>query len=230
MFSVADNVRAVREKAEQAAGGREICLLAASKTKGPELIREAIKAGVDAVGENRVNEMTQKAALGAYDGVPLHFIGRLQKNKVKYVVGRVELIHSVDSAELMQLIGRKAVQLGTVQDILLEINIGREESKGGFAPEQVEQAVELAAGTEGVRLLGLMAIPPVGDVFSEKYTYFDEMYKLFVDIRAKKYDNISMNVLSMGMSGDYPAAIRAGANMVRVGTAIFGARTYPPTV
>ncbi|MBP5167158.1 MAG: YggS family pyridoxal phosphate-dependent enzyme [Oscillospiraceae bacterium] len=224
MFSIADNVKAVREKTEQAAEGREICLLAASKTKGPELIREAIRAGVDAVGENRVNEMTEKAALGAYEGVPLHFIGRLQKNKVKFVVGRVELIHSVDSPELLQLIGRKAVQLGIVQDILLEINIGREESKGGFSPEQTEQAVGLAAATEGVRLLGLMAIPPVGDVFSEKYTYFDEMYKLYVDIRAKKYDNTFINVLSMGMSGDYTQAIKAGSNMVRIGSAIFGSR------
>ena len=139
-------------------------------------------------------------------------------------MGRVELIHSVDSPELMQLIGRKAVQLGTVQDILLEINIGREESKGGFAPEETERAVELAAGTEGVRLLGLMAIPPVGDVFSGKYTYFDEMYKLFVDIRAKKYDNTFIKVLSMGMSGDFTRAIKAGSNMVRVGSAIFGSR------
>ncbi|MCR4772694.1 MAG: YggS family pyridoxal phosphate-dependent enzyme [Oscillospiraceae bacterium] len=224
MTDIAGNVRAIREEIERAAEGREVCLLAASKTKGPELIREAIKAGVDAVGENRVNEMTEKAALGAYEGAPLHFIGRLQKNKVKYVVGRVELIHSVDSPELMQLIGRKAVQLGTVQDILLEINIGREESKGGFAPEETERAVELAAGTEGVRLLGLMAIPPVGDVFSGKYTYFDEMYKLFVDIRAKKYDNTFIKVLSMGMSGDFTRAIKAGSNMVRVGSAIFGSR------
>ncbi len=224
MTDIAGNVRAIREEIERAAEGREVCLLAASKTKGPELIREAIKAGVDAVGENRVNEMTEKAALGAYEGAPLHFIGRLQKNKVKYVVGRVELIHSVDSPELMQLIGRKAVQLGTVQDILLEINIGREESKGGFAPEETERAVELAASTEGVRLLGLMAIPPVGDVFSGKYTYFDEMYKLFVDIRAKKYDNTFIKVLSMGMSGDFTRAIKAGSNMVRVGSAIFGSR------
>ena len=224
MLNIADNVKSIREKIEQAAEGREICLLAASKTKGPELIRQAVEAGVDAVGENRVNEMTEKAALGAYEGVPLHFIGRLQKNKVKYVVGRVELIHSVDSPELMQLIGRKAVQTGTVQDILLEVNIGREESKGGFAPEQVEEAVGLAAATEGVRLLGLMAVPPAGDVFSEKYTYFDEMYKLYVDIRAKKYDNTFINVLSMGMNGDYTRAIKAGSNMVRIGSAIFGSR------
>lgn len=224
MLDVAGNVKAVREQIEKAAGGREVCLLAASKTKGTELIRQAIDAGVDAVGENRVNEMVEKKGQGAYEGVPLHFIGRLQKNKVRFVVGQTALIQSVDSEELMLLIAKRAEKLGVVQDILLEINIGGEESKGGFAPEKTEQAVFLASNTPGIRLLGIMTVPPVMEGFAGKYIYFDEMYKLFVDIRAKKYDNVDIKLLSMGMSGDYIEAIKAGSNLVRVGSLIFGSR------
>lgn len=234
METMADRVRRVRENIAEAAlrSGRrpeEICLVAASKTMGAEAVQEAIRAGVDAVGENRCQELTEKLAQGAYAGAPLHFIGHLQQNKLKYLVGKADLIQSVDGEALLRQIDRRAETLGIRQAVLLQVNIGREEQKSGVEPERLPELCALADTLPHVRLEGLMAVPPV---FSgqEKYPYFEEMYQLFVDMRAKKYNNVCMNILSMGMSGDYPAAIRAGANMVRVGTAIFGARTYPPTV
>lgn len=232
METMRDRVLRVRERIAEAAAesGRrpeEICLVAASKTMGAEAVREAILAGVDAVGENRCQELTEKLAQGAYAGAPLHFIGHLQQNKLKYLVGKVDLIQSVESEELLRLIQRRAAGLGILQRVLLQVNIGREEQKGGVLPERVPELCALAGTLPNVRLEGLMAVPPVF-AGQENYPYFAEMHQLFIDIRAKKYDNIHMNILSMGMSGDYPAAIRAGANMVRVGTAIFGARTYPP--
>ena len=144
-------------------------------------------------------------------------------------MGKADLIQSVDGEALLRQIDRRAEALGIRQAVLLQVNIGREEQKSGVEPERLPELCALADTLPHVRLEGLMAVPPV---FSgqEKYPYFEEMYQLFVDMRAKKYNNVCMNILSMGMSGDYPAAIRAGANMVRVGTAIFGARTYPPTV
>lgn len=224
MFSIADNIKLVRENIEKAAQGREIYLVGASKTKDAAAVRQAAAAGIDAVGENRVQELLEKRAQGAYEGLPVHFIGKLQKNKVRQVAGQVELIQSVDSVELMELISRHAQRLGRVQDILIEINIGREDSKSGFMPEHAELALRAAADLQGVRLIGLMTIPPAMKQTVGKYISFDEMYKLFVDIRAKKYDNTDMRYLSMGMSGDYTQAIRSGANMVRVGSAIFGER------
>ncbi len=234
METMADRVRRVRENIAEAAlrSGRrpeEICLVAASKTMGAEAVQEAIRAGVDAVGENRCQELTEKLAQGAYAGAPLHFIGHLQQNKLKYLVGKADLIQSVDGEALLRQIDRRAEALGIRQAVLLQVNIGREEQKSGVEPERLPELCALAGTLPHVRLEGLMAVPPVFDE-REKYPYFEEMYQLFVDMRAKKYNNVCMNILSMGMSGDYPAAIRAGANMVRVGTAIFGARTYPPTV
>ena len=234
METMADRVRRVRENIAEAAlrSGRrpeEICLVAASKTMGAEAVQEAIRAGVDAVGENRCQELTEKLAQGAYAGAPLHFIGHLQQNKLKYLVGKADLIQSVDGEALLRQIDRRAETLGIRQAVLLQVNIGREEQKSGVEPEKLPELCALAGTLPHVRLEGLMAVPPVF-AEREKYPYFEEMYQLFVDMRAKKYNNVCMNILSMGMSGDYPAAIRAGANMVRVGTAIFGARTYPPTV
>lgn len=189
-------------------------------------VREAIAAGVDVCGENRVQEFLEKNSAGAYEGCPKHFIGHLQKNKVKYLVGEVELIHSVDSAELLETIARRAEKLGLVQDVLLEVNIGAEESKSGVSPEELGEILEKAADFPCVRARGLMAIPPICADPEENRTYFRRMYQLFVDIRAKKYDNVSMDFLSMGMSADFEVAISEGANMVRVGTGIFGARDY----
>lgn len=230
-MSIADNVRSVKRRIAEAAEacGRDpsgIKLVAATKMNDASRVREAIAAGVDVCGENRVQEFLEKNAAGAYEGCPKHFIGHLQKNKVKYLVGEVELIHSVDSAELLETISRRAEKLGLVQDVLLEVNIGAEESKSGVSPEELGEILEKAADFPDARVRGLMAIPPICADPEENRTYFRRMYQLFVDIRAKKYDNVSMDFLSMGMSADFEVAISEGANMVRVGTGIFGARDY----
>ena len=182
----------------------------------------SIRAGLDTIGENYVQEIRDKGAAGAYEGARVHMIGHLQKNKVRYVAGQVDMIESVDSAELLALIGKRAASLGKVQDVLLEINIGGEAAKSGLEPDRLESVLETAAGTEGVRVRGLMTIPPEED----SVLYFPRMYHLFIDTKQKKYDNVSMEFLSMGMSGDYEEAIREGANMVRVGSRIFGPRNY----
>ena len=230
-MSIAENVRTVREKmnaAALAAGRRpeEILLVAATKMNSADRVREAVAAGVDICGENRVEELLEKQAQGAYAGVPLHFIGHLQKNKVRQIGGLAELIHGVDSLALLEVIHRCAAGKGLVQDVLLEVNIGGETSKSGFRPEEIAAALEAASGFGAVRVRGLMAIPPICVLPEENRPFFQKMKQLYVDNGEKKYDNVSMDFLSMGMSGDYTEAIACGANMVRVGTAIFGARDY----
>ena len=227
-MSIAENIARVRANIAAAAkeAGRdvsEITLVGASKMNDADACRQAIAAGIDVLGENREQEMTKKLAEHAYDGAPLHFIGHLQRNKVKNVVGKVAMIESVGSLELLSAIDKQAEKLGIVQDILLEVNIGGEEAKSGFAPESLEQAAEEAKKCANVRVRGLMCIPPVAEGGS--LPYFEKVHALFVDINAKLYDN-TLDILSMGMSGDYEDAVRAGATMVRVGTAIFGARNY----
>jgi len=227
--TIADNVKRVRETITEAAikAGRkpdDISLVAAAKTRSADEVRCAIAAGVDSVGENRVQEMLGKHAEGAYAGTPLHFIGSLQSNKVRQIVGVCDLIESVDSPELVALIGRKAVSLGIVQNVLIEVNIGREMQKSGILPEQTAEILELASQTEGISILGFMAIPPIFDTNERNCYYFDAMFQLFVDMSRKKYDNVSVQFLSMGMSDSYIDAIRAGSNMVRIGSAIFGER------
>ena len=187
--------------------------------------REAIAGGIDALGENRVQEMTAKLAENAYEGAPLHFIGHLQRNKVKQVVGKVDLIQSVGSLELLDEIEKAAAKLEIVQDILLEVNIAGEEAKSGFAPEDVFAAAETALARPHIRVRGLMTIPPFDADRDTNIQYFGKVRALYVDINAKLFHN-ELECLSMGMSGDYADAIRAGATMVRVGTAIFGARHY----
>ena len=226
---IARNVARVKEEIRRAAleSGRqpeEIQLVAATKMNDAARVRAAVEAGVDICGENRVQEMLEKNALGAYDGVPLHFIGHLQKNKVKQVVGLCSLIESVDSLALLQEISRTAAKRDLTQDVLLEINIGREESKSGFLPEALEEALVGAAELPAVRVRGLMAIPPICAEPEENRPFFLQMQKLFVDNRGKKYDNVRMYFLSMGMSGDFTEAVRCGATLVRVGTGIFGPR------
>ena len=230
-MTIRENVAMIREKMDAAARAagrepREVLLCAATKMNGAARVREAVAAGVDLCGENRVQELTQKLGEHAYDGVPVHFIGHLQTNKVRQVVGKVALIQSVDRMELLACIEKEAARQGLVQDILLEVNIGNEESKSGFTPDGARQIAAEMADYPHVRLHGLMAIPPVSEKPGDNCRYFAEMRNLFVDISAKKYDNVSMDCLSMGMSGDYPDAIREGATLVRVGTAIFGARNY----
>ena len=230
-MSIAENVKQVKENMAAAARrcGREpdsILLCAATKMNDASRVREAIAAGVDVCGENRVQELTEKLGQGAYSGCPLHFIGHLQKNKVKYIVGKVSLIHSADSLELIGVIDKRAAALGVTQDILLEVNIGGETAKSGFAPDKLGEVLPQMADFRAVRVRGLMAIPPICENMEENRPYFRAMKQLFVDIGAKKYDNVSMDFLSMGMSADYEAAIEEGANIVRVGTGIFGARSY----
>jgi pyridoxal phosphate enzyme (YggS family) len=230
-MSIAENVAAVREvmaRAARAAGRdpKEVLLLAATKMNDADRVREAIRAGVDLCGENRVQEMLEKQEKGAYEGVPLHFIGHLQKNKVKQAVGLAALIHGGDSLPLLETISRVAASRGLVQDVLLEVNIGAEPSKSGFAPEEIPAALEYASHLPGLRVRGLMAIPPACSAPEENRPFFLRMKQLFIDNSEKKYDNVSMDFLSMGMSGDYEEAVRCGANLVRVGSAIFGPRHY----
>ena len=225
-MNIEENVRKVQEKIRAAAKGREVILVAATKMNDADTIRRAIAAGIDASGENRVQEMMDKLGQGAYEGAPLHFIGSLQKNKVKFVVGNCDLIHSVNSVSLLEAINKRAMALGIVQDVLLEINIAKEDSKTGFLPELLPEFLETAGNLPGIHIRGLMAIPPIPKKIGDNRLYFAQMRELFIDIGTKKYDNVSMDFLSMGMSGDFEDAIREGSNMVRVGTAIFGARNY----
>ena len=227
MSTIAENIAAIRARIDAAARttgrtGADITLVAATKMTDAARVREAVAAGIDACGENRVQEMTEKLAQGAYTGAPLHFIGHLQTNKVRQVVGKVDLIQSVDSPELLAMIEKRAAGQGIVQDV----NIGGEAAKSGVAPAALPELLETAAGCAHIRVRGLMAIPPVAETSDGNHAYFAKMHELFVDIGRKKYDNVFMDFLSMGMSGDFEDAISAGANMVRVGSSIFGARDY----
>jgi len=230
-MSIAENVAMIRQKMKEAAiaAGRDpedILLCAATKMNDTENVRQAIAAGVDCCGENRVQELTQKLSENAYAGSHIHFIGHLQTNKVKQVVGKVELIQSVDSLRLLQAIQKEAASQGICQDVLLEVNIGLEESKSGFYKDDIQKILEQMGNYPNVRVRGLMAIPPICQDSTKNREFFQEMYNLSVDITAKKYDNVCVDILSMGMSDDYEAAIACGSTMIRVGTAIFGARLY----
>ena len=211
-MSIAENIAQVRTNIAQACAqaGRspeEITLVGASKMTDAAACREAIAAGIDALGENRVQEMTAKLADNAYDGAPLHFIGHLQRNKVKQVVGKVALIQSVGSMELLEEIEKVAAREQLVQDILLEVNIGREEAKSGFDPDAVTAAAEAALSLPHVRVRGLMTIPPADADRDANMRYFQEVQALYVDINTKLFHN-KLKCLSMGMSGDYMDAIR----------------------
>ncbi len=231
-MSIAENVAAIRARMDAAAraAGRdpaEILLCAATKMNDADRVKEAVAAGVDCCGENRVQELVLKQPLGAYEGRPVHFIGHLQTNKVNKVVGKVALIQSVDRQELLEAVNKAALRLGLVQDILLEVNIGEEPQKGGFTPEQTLALAARMGAWPGLRLRGLMAIPPISEKKGDNCKYFAKMRNLYIDIAGKKYDNVSMVCLSMGMSDDFEDAIAEGSTMIRVGTAIFGARHYP---
>lgn len=231
MEEIAKNVARVRAAMAEAArkAGRdpgEILLCAASKMNDAARVQAAVQAGVDCCGENRVQELMEKLPQGAYTGKPVHFIGHLQTNKVNKVVGNVALIQSVDREELLQAIEKAAAKLGIVQPILLEVNIGAEASKSGFTPEEAMVISSRMAEFPHCKLEGLMAIPPISEEPGGNSKYFAQMHQLLVDIRAKKYDNVSMACLSMGMTDDFTDAIANGSTMIRVGTAIFGARHY----
>lgn len=233
-MSIAENVARVRAQMAQAAlrcgrNPEEIKLCAATKMNDAEAVRQAIAAGVDCCGENRVQELTAKLSENAYAGAPVHFIGHLQTNKVRQVVGKVNLIQSVDSAHLLRAVDREAGRQGIRQDILLEINIGNEASKGGFSPEEILPLLENFGGFSNVCVKGLMAIPPISRFPGENLEFFQKMRQISVDIRDIINDNVKVDCLSMGMSGDFEDAIAADSTMIRVGTAIFGARDYSKT-
>ena len=230
-MTVEENVRCIREKMTRSAANagrdpKEILLCAATKMNDADAVRRAIAAGVDCCGENRVQELTAKQAAHAYAGAPVHFIGHLQTNKVRQVVGRVSLIQSVDSLRLLEAVNAEAARQGLCQDILLEINIGGEASKSGFALEETWKIVEKVAQYPNICVRGFMAIPPISQKKGDNVKFFQKMSDLCVDIRAKKYDNVTVDCLSMGMSDDFEDAIACGSTMVRIGTAIFGARQY----
>ena len=230
-MSIAENVARIRAEMEAAAiacgrDPRSVLLCAATKMNDAEAVRQAIAAGVDCCGENRVQELIAKLAENAYDGAPVHFIGHLQTNKVRQVVGKVDLIQSVDSERLLRAIDKEAAKQGIIQDILLEVNIGEEASKSGFQAEDILPLLDKCPEFPNICIKGLMAIPPISHNSGENLKFFQKMFHLSVDIEAKKYDNVKVDCLSMGMSGDYQDAIRSGSTMIRVGTAIFGARDY----
>ncbi len=227
---IAQNIAEIKaqiQKALDVAGRTDsVMLVAATKTRSAAEIQEAIAGGVDATAENRVQEFTEKNPQGAYIGKPTHFIGHLQTNKAKYVVGKVDLIESVDTLRLACEIDRLCKRDGISQDVLLEINIGGEESKHGFSPDEFYDVLPKIAALSSVRVRGLMTVAPITDDKDETLRCMKKMAQIFVDTKSKNYDNVSMDYLSMGMSGDFNEAIACGANIIRIGTAIFGARNY----
>lgn len=217
----------IAEAAQKVGKKREdITLLAATKTVSPEIINHAISLGLDHIGENKVQELTSKYNDYNLTNCSLQFIGHLQTNKVKQIVDKVDLIQSVDSVKLAKEIAKQSLKIHKTTDILVEVNIGKEENKSGVYPENLEELLCQLAEIEGVSIKGLMTIPPICENEQKILKYFNNMHDIFIDILQKKLDNISMTILSMGMSADYYEAILQGANMVRVGSALFGARNY----
>ena len=230
-MSIAENIARIRAQMAEAAiaCGRdpsEIKLCAATKMNDADAVRQAIAAGVDYCGENRVQELVQKSKENAYEGAPVHFIGHLQTNKVKQVVGKVDLIQSVDSEKLLRAIQKEAAKQGIVQSIFLEVNVGNEESKSGFSTDEVLPLLEHISEYPNIFVRGLMTIPPISKKEGDNRKFFQEILQLSVDISDKKYDNVLVECLSMGMSDDFEDAIACGSTMIRIGTAIFGARDY----
>lgn len=227
---IKENLQEVEERICEACrkSGRdksEVQLIAVSKTKPVEMLEEALACGILDFGENKPQELKEK-----YDILPRdirwHMIGHLQRNKVKYVVGRAAMIHSVESVRLAEAIDMEAAKKGIVMPVLVEVNVAQEDSKFGISPEECEAFVETLAGFQHISVQGLMTIAPFVENAEENRKYFEKLRKLSVDIKSKNIDNVSMRNLSMGMTGDYQVAIEEGATMVRVGTGIFGKRNY----
>ena len=232
---MAEAVAEIRRRMDAAAreAGRDpagVQLCAACKTHTPETIALSARLPIDLFGENHVQELCANFDAGAYCSKPVHFIGHLQTNKIKKVLGKASLIQSVDSAHLLAALEKKAAKLDITQDILLEVNIGGEASKTGVSPDELWALLDTAAAQPHLRVKGLMAIPPVNDDDAENRALLRQVYKLFVQAGERGYENVQMETLSMGMSGDFENAIREGATLVRIGTAIYGARDYGPKV
>ena len=204
----------------------DITFLSATKTVEPEYINYAISLGLSYIGENKVQELLSKYDQYNLENCSLQFIGHLQSNKVRQIVGKVDLIQSIDSMKLAKEVSKCSLKNNITSDILVEVNIGKEENKSGVMPEMLEKLVEGISTLPAVNVKGLMTIPPICEKKDEIRRYFEKMNRLFLDISSKKLDNVSMDILSMGMSSDYYEAILEGANMVRIGSALFGNRIY----
>lgn len=229
--SVEENYKRVLENVKESAvkAGRsesDVRLMCVTKTVEPAYINKAIELGADLIGENRVQEYLGKRDELNLSGVERHLIGHLQTNKVKQIVGEVDMIESVSSVKLAKEISRISLQKGIVTNCLVEVNVGKEESKSGIFLEELEETLCEIAELPAIKIKGLMTIPPICETPDEARRYFAMLRQSFIDIKDKKTDNIDMEILSMGMSGDYEAAIAEGSNIVRVGSAIFGARQY----
>ncbi|MBE6737095.1 MAG: YggS family pyridoxal phosphate-dependent enzyme [Ruminococcaceae bacterium] len=229
--SVKENYEEIVARIAEAAikSGRrpeDITFLAATKTVDAEIINYAISLGLKYIGENKVQELLSKYEQYDLKNSRLHFIGHLQTNKVRQIVGKVSMIQSVDSFKLANEISKQSLKHGLKTDILVEVNIGREENKSGVMPEELENLLREISVLEGISVKGLMAIPPICENEQKIRGYFANMRNLFLDISEKKIDNIKMGILSMGMSSDYYEAILEGANLVRIGSSLFGARNY----
>lgn len=229
--SVEDNYKAIKSRIEESAvkAGRnpdDVRLMAVTKTVESVYINRALDLGADLIGENRVQEYLSKKDELHLHGVEKHLIGHLQTNKVKQIVGEVDMIESVDSVKLAKEISRVSAMKGITTDILVEVNVGKEESKSGIYIENLEELLIEISQMSNIKINGLMTIPPICDNEIEVGKYFAAMYQSFIDIKEKKLDNVNMDILSMGMSGDFESAVANGSNIVRVGSAIFGARKY----
>lgn len=229
--SVEENYKRVLENVKESAvkAGRsesDVRLMCVTKTVEPAYINKAIELGADLIGENRVQEYLGKRDELNLNGVERHLIGHLQTNKVKQIVGEVDMIESVSSVKLAKEISKVSLQKGIVTKCLVEVNVGKEESKSGIFLEELEETLCEIAQLPAIKIKGLMTIPPICETPDEARRYFAMLRQSFIDIKDKKTDNIDMEILSMGMSGDYEAAVAEGSNIVRVGSAIFGARQY----
>lgn len=221
---ICENINEATLKSGRAEGS--VRLMGVTKTVDSVFINHALSLGIDLIGENRVQEFLGKRDELHLDGVEKHLIGHLQTNKVKQIVGEVDMIDSVDSVKLAKEIGKASAKKGIVTDVLVEINIGAEESKFGLDPSRLTEFLHEISEIEAISVKGLMAIPPICDSSEEIRKFFMKMNRMFLDIQEKKLDNISMEILSMGMSGDYVEAVLEGATTVRVGSSLFGKREY----
>lgn len=229
--AIEENLKLIRHEiaaAAEASGRKpeDISLMAVTKTVESRFINHAVDCGINLIGENKVQEFLSKEAELNLTKCKAHLIGHLQSNKVKKIVGRVDTVQSVDTVSIAREIGKRSLDAGVTTKVLLEINVGNEESKFGFTPDEIFEKVYETAEIQGISVNGLMCVAPICEKESEIRAIFSNMHQLFIDIRDKKIDNIGMNILSMGMSGDYKQAILEGANLVRVGSAIFGSRIY----
>ena len=229
--NIEHNIKVIKNKIAKAAveSGRnpeDIKLMAVTKTVEPIFINHAIECGIDLIGENKVQEFLSKKPYLKLDNCKAHLIGHLQTNKVKQIIGEVDMIQSVDSVKLAKEISKRAQTMGITVDCLVEINIGEEESKTGLDMNLLYETLDEISDLPGINIKGLMTIPPICDDEETLNEYFSKMHEIFIDIREKKLDNKDICILSMGMSGDFEAAVRNGSDLVRVGSAIFGPRIY----